>query len=183
MWRFTERQTAQMAPGFRSIQMTIRSSLPASSTPTSTRSANRPVFELRRITHEYARHAQAGERVAQSVLVPVRAFLAGGPRSGIRGPRARARALARGHSRRPVRAQSPHPRAAVAIARPGGHHPRSRRRHGRGRARLTSRLLELGADAAFARAWERRAADRNIPGREPVRLEDDHVAIGLAAGD
>src|ERR1700730_11688125 len=39
------RPTAESAPGFRSIHTTMRSSRPASSTPWSTRSANRPRSE------------------------------------------------------------------------------------------------------------------------------------------
>ena len=40
-------------------------------------------------------------------------------------------------------------------------------------------LLELRSDASLACAPERLGSEREIPGREPVRLEHDDVRVGL----
>src|SRR3954447_23420687 len=112
---FTERPTAHMAPGLRSIQITIRSSFPASSTALIVRSANLPAFELRRIWQEYGGDAQAFQRPPQPVLVPLRAFVVGGACRGLRHPRARARPDAAGDPGRPVRPQPPLNAAAGAF--------------------------------------------------------------------
>src|SRR5712691_1439120 len=40
--------------------------------------------------------------------------------------------------------------------------------------------LDVAAYAALARALDRRGADRDIPRREPVRLENNDVVVGLA---
>src|SRR4051795_5417948 len=111
---FTERPTAHTAPALRSIQITIRSSLPASSTALIVRSANLPAFELRRIRQEYGRDAQAFQRSPQSVLVPLHTLVLGGACCGVHHPRARARPHAAGDPRRSLRPQPPFAAAAGA---------------------------------------------------------------------
>src|SRR4051794_36783375 len=176
---FTERPTAQTAPAFRLIQITIRSSLPASSTAVIVRSANLPAFELRRIWQEYGRDAQAFQRPPQPVLVPLRPLVVGGACRGVRDPRARARSNAAGDPRRPLRSQPPLAAAAGAVARPRRHHPRGRAGHRRLRAGLAAHRLEIRPETARARALEGRSADGHVPGGEAVRLEEDDVAVRL----
>src|SRR3954447_5320333 len=176
---FTDRPTAHIAPALRSIQITIRSSLPASSTALIVRSANLPAFELRRIWQEYDRDAQAFQRPPQPVLVPLHALVVGGACCGLRDPRARARPHAAGDPPRSVRSEPPLAAAAGAVARPRRHHPRDRAGHRRLGARLAADRLETRSDPALARAHERRSADGPVPGGDPVRLEEDDVGVRL----
>src|SRR4051812_8730354 len=176
---FTDRPTAHIAPALRSIQITIRSSLPASSTALIVRSANLPAFELRRIRQEYDRDAQAFQRPPQPVLVPLHALVVRGACRGLRHPRARARPHAAGDPRRSVRSEPPLAAAAGAVARPSRHHPRDRAGHRRVRAGLAADRLEIRPATALTRALERRSADGHVPGGEAVRLEEDDVAVRL----
>ena len=104
----------------------------------------------------------------------------------VRDPRARPRAVARGDPRGPLRPEPAH----AASSRPGcstgpsviraiGDDDRPQPR--RPQLLSPSRRLELAPDAALARALDRHGRDRDVPGREPVRLEDDDVVVGLAA--
>src|SRR5712691_4616138 len=162
--------------------MTIRSSAPPSSTPCRTRSANRPV-DFRCIPPGYNRSdEQPDQLAAQPVLVPLRAVDDGGAGRRLRSPRARARTRPRRDPRGPVR---PEPADAPADEPPAGpprDRARDRRRHDRGYAPLArAGLTELEPDAAFARPRERRSPDRDVPGRDPVRLEDDDVVVRVPA--
>src|SRR5215208_1089492 len=176
---FTERPTAHTAPALRSIQITIRSSLPASSTALIVRSANLPAFELRRIRQEYGRDAQPFQRPPQPVLVPLRALVVGGTCGGLHHPRARARADAAGDPRRPLRPQPALAAAAGPVARPRRHHPRDRPGHRRLGAGLAAGRLEPRPDAALPRALQRGSADGHVPRGEAVRFEQDDVAVRL----
>src|SRR5215213_5117452 len=114
---------------------------------------------------------------AQPVLLPVRAFVDRGTTGVVRDPRARARACAGRHPRRPVRAQPRLPRAGRATARSAGGDPRARRERRRGRAAAAG--LELPPDPALERALEHERAHREVPRGEAVGLEDQDVFVEL----
>src|SRR5581483_10245622 len=106
---FTTRPTAHTAPGFRSIQMVMRSSLPPSSTPWSSRSANLPRSEGPGTARLYnpSRGGAIRELHPESILVPLHAVVRRG--AGRRLPHARAptRPTRRGDPAGPLRAEPP----------------------------------------------------------------------------
>src|SRR5690349_2616680 len=163
----------------RSIQTTMRSSLPASSNPCSSLSAKRETVDCLRMKPGYNRpNGTAGGSHPQAVLVPVSALDHRRPRRRVPDPRARARPLAVRDPRRPVREEPPgperdRPRAPAPRAAPCAR----RRRRKTGRARL-----ELRPHLLLARKLERGRPDRDVPRREPAGLEDDDVLGRTAAG-
>src|SRR5437868_7906703 len=167
--------------------MTTRSSTPASSTPTRTRSANLPAVDFRLTSQGYNRlHAAPRQPAAQPVLLSVHLLEHGGSRRRLRRPRALARPRAVRDPRGPLRAESADGRPATPLARPPGGRARARRRRGRAdapRAREHREPLDRRSDATLARALDRSGSDRHVPRGDAVRLEDDDVVGRRAALD
>src|SRR5215204_4022503 len=160
--------------------MTILSSVPASSTPWTIRSAKRPSVDFRLTKQGYNRpDAATRELAAVPVFLSVREIEHRGPHRCLRDPRARARAVAGRDPRGPLCAEQAHAATALAPARPAGSDSGTRRRDGRGhetRARVRTLRLELSPDFQFTRSRDRGRSDRNVPRGDPVRLEHDDVA-------
>src|SRR5439155_16878350 len=94
--------------------------------------------------------------------------------------RARSRTRARRNPRGPLCAESSQPASAAAHARPSAVDPGARRRDRRGlpsRAgiRALGLVRELLTDLPLTRAPDGRCGNRYVPGRDPVRLEEDDV--------
>src|SRR5438876_5346468 len=181
------RPTAQIAPGLRSIQITTRSSTPASSTPIRTRSAKRPAVDFRLTGQGYNRlDAATLEPAARSVLVPLRPIEHGGPRRCLRDPRARTRPWPLRDPGRPLRAEPPLTRATATPSRSTGDRPRARRRR-RGRDAARPRephaRLELASEPALPGEPDCRRRDRDVPGGDAVGLEQRDVVLGLTTDD
>src|SRR5690348_10110279 len=132
---FTVRPTVHTAPGRRSIQITIRSAAPASSRPSTTRSANRQAGFATFTALEYTkvdwRRGPHPGHPAQSLLVSLPAPADRGARRRIPRARASQRPFAERDSRRRVREEPLHTAAGSARARAARGRARTRRGHRR----------------------------------------------------
>ena len=127
--------------------------------------------------------ARSRRHLPEPVLLPLGPLEPRGARHRVRDPRACARALARGDPRGSLHPEPPHPGAARPPARPA-------RRSSAPSAddvgplaaprRRTIAELELRPDAR-SRARSPPRADRDVPGGDPVRLDDDDVVVQLPA--
>ena len=175
---FTARPTAHVPPCMRSIQTTMRSSLPASSNPWSSRSAKRDAVDCLRMWPGYNRpDEQARGSFPQPVFVSVHDLEPGRPGRRVPDPRARARAVALRDPRRPLRQEPRHAQRDRPRARAARADPRSRRR----RREARRARLDLRPHLLLARQLERGRPDRHVPRGQAVRLEDDDVVRRPAA--
>src|SRR6266511_2926871 len=116
----------------------------------------------------------ARRRVQKPVLLPLRTELEGGPGRRVHHPGAPPRTPAGGHSRGSLRPEPAHQAAAAAPARAAGGREGARRAgHRRGARNARDALIGTRDDGGRG---------RDVPRREPVRLEDDDVVVALPAG-
>ena len=157
--------------------MTIRSSSPTSSTPTSVRSAYRPSRELLRIPRDTIA-SRVG--VQEHVLVPL--LREAPPKSTSRATSyASTTAGARSHEileDKYVQNRLTPEQQRRLLDRPEIIEAFSRRR-ARVREDLAARARPRSRRRARARARTAAAPERDVPRREPVRLEDDDVLVRL----